>query len=302
MATGRDVFTLAYHLQRDGETVVQNLVGIAIVGVLVHDSFFVEWIRAPGSPNLYWALSDIPVCIESRKIVAGELRIPEYTLPLLKEIGRRVLPIDDVNELAQSAFAIDAGSRLDKTNIMRRAQLTIWASQTYEQGYRELAASGYSHDLLDQIPVLQLALLARWQRYQNVRDDLYKWTTVVRGPARERALQQQREIHRQAREATAPFDAFLPPLAPMYQAQLRQHRYLSALRAIEALRLYAARHGELPRTLADVREVPLPDDPVTNAPFVYGGGGNIATLTMVRHPLGADIEYEYRLRLRETQP
>jgi RNase adapter protein RapZ len=74
MATGRDVFTLAYRLQSDGETFVQNLVGIAFVGVLMHDSFFVEWIRSPGSPNLYWALAEIPPYFETRQIIAGDLR------------------------------------------------------------------------------------------------------------------------------------------------------------------------------------------------------------------------------------
>ena len=96
-----------------------------------------------------------------------------------------------------------------------------------------------------------------------------------------------------------PFSDFLPALGPMYQMQLRQFRFISVLRAIEAMRLYAVRHGKWPEALADIREVPVPNDPVTNSPFVYRVNGRDAVLTMVRHRLGSDMEYEYRLRLRD---
>jgi hypothetical protein len=39
---------------------------------------------------------------------------------------------------------------------------------------------------------------------------------------------------------------------------------------LEALRIYAAAHeGQLPQSLADLTEVPIPEDPVTCKPFVY---------------------------------
>jgi len=114
-------------------------------------------------------------------------------------------------------------------------------------------------------------------------------------------LQKQHEIHRRTEVSSAPFGTFLPALGAMNQAQLRQHRFLSVLRTIEALRLHAARHDKWPQSLADIREVPVPDDPVTNSPFVYSTNGNNATLVMVEHRLGSGIEYEYRLRLRDTE-
>jgi hypothetical protein len=171
--------------------------------------------------------------------------------------------------------------------------------QAHDESYHELTNSGISRELLDRMPVLQLALLGRWKRYQADRDDLYKWAAISHSPARDRALQKQHEIHRRTETTSAPFGIFLPALGAMNQAQLRQHRFLSVLRAIEALRLYARRHGKWPETLSDISEVPVPDDPVTNNPFVYRTSGKNATLVMVRHRLGADMEYEYILRLRE---
>lgn len=302
MHTARDTITLAYHLQHDGQILIQALVGVAIVG-MTHEEFFLEWIRSPGSPNLYAALAEMPTFYDSRGVIATELRTPEYSLPALKEISRRAFTADEAIQLAKSALAIDSRrfSGSLKDDAARRVDLATWALQAYDESYHELTASGFSAELLDKMPVLQVALLGRWQRYQSIRDDLYKWAALAYGADRDLALRKQNEIHQLARKTTGPFDAFLPPLGAMYQAQLRQHRFLSVLRAIEALRLYAARHGKWPETLADVREVPVPHDPVTNAPFVYQASDNNATLIMVEHRLSSGMKYEYRLRLRDGE-
>ena len=51
------------------------------------------------------------------------------------------------------------------------------------------------------------------------------------------------------------------------------------LRAIEALRIYAAAHeGRLPDKLADIAEVPLPIDPTTGQAFSYQKTGDTAVL------------------------
>jgi tetratricopeptide (TPR) repeat protein len=299
LLTARDNLTLSQHLQREGETIVQSLVGIAIAG-LAHEHILLEWIRAPGSPNLYWALSEVPPYIDSRKVINGDLRFPEHTLPALREIDQRALTVDEALGLATRAFAVENESRLVDDDLKGRAQLAAWALQAYDESHYELTTSGVSRELLDRMPVLQVALLGRWRRYQEARDDLYKWAAIAYGPGRELALRKQDEIRQKSRNSTVPFNAFLPPLRPMYQAQLRQHRFFSVLRAIEAMRMYAARHGKWPAALSDVHEVPVPNDPTTGAPFVYQISGNNAILTMVEHRLSSGMEYEYRLRLREA--
>jgi hypothetical protein len=157
--------------------------------------------------------------------------------------------------------------------------------------------------MLDRMPAVQVALLARWKRFQIMRDERYKWSLLMQGESRDLALKRYDALARQrdVRNSVAPFDEFLPYLGGIHSAQLRQHRFLSALRTIEALRLYAARHGKWPPALADISAVPVPKDPTTNAPFVYRTSGTTASLTLARHDLGADMEYEYRLRLREEK-
>jgi hypothetical protein len=60
---------------------------------------------------------------------------------------------------------------------------------------------------------------------------------------------------------------------------MRHDRRIAGLRAVEALRLYAASHeGKLPEALSQVKEVPVPDDPATGKPFEYRRDGVAALL------------------------
>jgi hypothetical protein len=63
-------------------------------------------------------------------------------------------------------------------------------------------------------------------------------------------------------------------------ATARLDRAVAILRVLEALRIYAAGHGDkLPDALANVSDVPVPSDPVTGKPFEYRLDGDKATLT-----------------------
>ena len=81
----------------------------------------------------------------------------------------------------------------------------------------------------------------------------------------------------------------------------RLDRQVAALQCIEALRFYAgANQGNFPDALADIAQVPLPNDPVTQKPFVYSRTGSEAVLKGPA-PKGADAKeaIEYRLTLKK---
>src|SRR5439155_17705084 len=70
----------------------------------------------------------------------------------------------------------------------------------------------------------------------------------------------------------------LPATEKVYEAHARLERRLAGLRAVEAVRLYAAAHGgSPPKTLGEVG-VPVPDDPYTLKPFGYAVDGTTFTL------------------------
>jgi hypothetical protein len=76
----------------------------------------------------------------------------------------------------------------------------------------------------------------------------------------------------------------VPALSKVLSARARIEWQGAAWRCIEAVRLYAATHGKLPASLGDIKEVPVPPDPVTGRPFEYTCDGTKATLTLTRRP------------------
>ncbi len=98
MALARDVFTLSQRMQ-EGELIVQALVGIAISSH-VADELFPRLDLHADSPNLYWAVSTIPIFFDSTRIVGTEFKMPEFSLHELTVIEKQVLTVDEANNLA----------------------------------------------------------------------------------------------------------------------------------------------------------------------------------------------------------
>jgi hypothetical protein len=71
----------------------------------------------------------------------------------------------------------------------------------------------------------------------------------------------------------------LPALSSILRSMARQDREIAMLRTVEAIRMYGASHGgRLPQRLADITEVPVPEDPVTGQALVYELKGDVAVL------------------------
>jgi hypothetical protein len=114
--------------------------------------------------------------------------------------------------------------------------------------------------------VLLLYILAT---YRAERDHWYRASYLPYPQARplfEAAQKRLREAP--TAEGRVPARLLLPALERVMSRQARVERNLSALRIIEALRMYAAAHdGKLPDNLDDVTEAPIPSDPGTGKPF-----------------------------------
>ncbi len=73
----------------------------------------------------------------------------------------------------------------------------------------------------------------------------------------------------------------LPGIQNCRRAQVRSERQVSALRVIEAVRMYAADHGgALPKSLDEISEVPVPTNPASGKSFVYHLQGRTAVLEL----------------------
>lgn len=99
--------------------------------------------------------------------------------------------------------------------------------------------------------------------------------------------------------------AFKKQLKPAHERvrmiMKKSDRHIAALQCIEALRLYAATNdGKFPNELNDVTEIPVPNDPVTQKPFVYSRTGSQAVLEgPVPEGGAAKDAIRYELKLKE---
>jgi hypothetical protein len=110
---------------------------------------------------------------------------------------------------------------------------------------------------------------------------VYKWLFAPYPQAREQLRKAEEQIRKDNASLGAGtfFLPMLPAVEKVADAVARLERKIAALRCIEAIRLYAAAHdGQLPASLSDIKEVPIPRDPMTGKDFVYKVDGTKARL------------------------
>jgi hypothetical protein len=253
--TARTMFALSRHMG-EHPTLIGSLVAIAIAMVAIAP--LEEMLEQPGCPNLYWALTNLPVpFIALEKGVEGERTL------ILAELRT----LDDKNPMtaAQLKKLITYIDRLERRNPKTSEWLAERAKDEkyMDAARRRLVASGIPEERLALFSNYQVILLNEKLEYEIHRDEAMKliplptWEALSRldalRPPKDRPI----------------INTFLPAMQKVRRAQGRLEQRIALLRHVEALRLYAAAHGgTLPEKLAAV-EVPLPVDPFTGKPFRY---------------------------------
>jgi hypothetical protein len=280
-------FALSRHVA-EAPLLISALVGVATANVQAAQ--VEQWLQISGSPNLYWALTNLPrPFIDLRKPLQGEQLILQAALPAgLQEIDRAAMSGQ------QQQALVDALVRLMHLGQPReqpgdRAGLLVLVLKGYPEAKQALLAQGRKPAELEAMPMVQVYTIHALQQFRQLRDDALKWFSLPypEGQAGlDRIDKQLREAHR--RLQGGPFLELIPGYQRLYVAPAQPDRKIAALRCIEAIRLYAAGHdGELPAQLSDIREVPIPPDPLTGRPFVYHQAGNKATLAGGQRAPGA---------------
>jgi hypothetical protein len=288
-------FALARHVG-DGPTFIQALVGTAVANRMVVQ--LEELLRQPGAPNLYWALTDLPrPFIDLRTSVQGEKLWLYGTWPELREVENPHLSPKQRERLRAVAERLVAEGYERKSEAEVRLAAIALVAKAYPGAKRALVEAGRKPEEVEALTALQVVLIEALRQYERHRDDAFKWMTMPYPEARpglERAEQALKEA--KVRLAGIPIaETFLPATIKVYTNSTRVDRRIAALRCVEALRLYAAAHdGKLPPALADVKEVPIPLDPMTGKPFDYKVEGDTATLSAAA-PAGDPTPEQNRL-------
>ncbi len=289
-----------YRLAHDFGSVpflVSGLIGIAEAGIT--NATVLELMASPDSPNLYWALTELPdPLIAMRDAVRFELDFGPRMFPFIHRAEQTDRSPDEWNRLFTKSLVdlewaggsepvIAQGVPMgDKT--MAGVASTGIALLGYTHAKEQLIAQGMDRKRVEQMAVGQVLAIYTERNYQRFGDDFEKtwympfWESRERSEQVEAALGSSRLTSGAAdREIIPLVSLLLPAIQAARSAQARIDRDFAALRIIEALRMYAADNdGNLPSKLDDIKQVPIPLNPATGKPFVYRLDGETAVLDL----------------------
>jgi DNA-binding FrmR family transcriptional regulator len=294
-------FGVARHMG-EAPILINDLVGVAIGQRMLEE--VEELIAQPNAPNLYWSLSALPrPFISMRKALEGEKAfVIEAHFRQLAERPLTPLAAEQLQELVDMLLKLAGGGR--PADLSSRAALLAACLKTYPDDKKVLVASGFDAEAIERLPVLQVGFLASIQRYHEMIDDMTKWMSEpyhVAVPQLDKLEGQIRAMKAGMVEGVPLATLVVPAISKVNLAAARVDRRIAALRIIEALRLHAAANGgKLPTSLDEIKEVPIPLDPLTGKAFEYKLNGTKATLKGAS-PLGPGnqayaIDYEITLR------
>jgi hypothetical protein len=274
-------FALARHLNGTGpHLLLEDLVGIAITAIML--GRIEEWEQIPGSPNLYWALTDLPrPFIDTRRSIRVELNTIYRSFPVLRELKtRKKLSAEESRRLFEKAFdavfqcaepIIDkapgaGGGKENVTAWMKKMGATAVALKYYPIAKKGLIASGRTEKEVEAMTSLQVVALYYMEQYDQMRDEILQWLAVPAWQGLKSLEKVQAKYSARAKEDGNILNVLTGMLTPailkVTSAQLRLDRQIAGLRGAEALRLHVAAGG-LPSKWSEITEVPGPIDPLT---------------------------------------
>jgi hypothetical protein len=274
----------SYRLGHDVATeplLVCGLIGIAIAEYA--NSGVADVIASPGSPNLYWALTELPsppVSLEEalRVQADGLLRVvPEFA---------------DVDTATRSPAEWDGMWRRGTTSkenyeLLRQSvpdlpplaelSASAVAPETVAHARARLKALGMSKTKVDAMPLGQVMMVYSLHAYRVATDRALReyYTPFHRRAAEREAMSDEdREVIPFAKVIT-------PALLAAPKSEAKCARTVAVLRVVESLRMHAARNGgKLPASLDEVTFVPVPENPMTGEPFLYRLDNGVAVIDL----------------------
>jgi hypothetical protein len=263
-----------FALARDvgkGESLIVDLIGVAVGSIMFNH--VEEWMQTPGSPNLYWALTDLPrPLVNPAPAMRYELNTIFRSFPPLRQLARDsdkgAMSEEETNKIVSDLLKIMGDLEGSRTpDWEKKLGVAALAIKVYPEARKYLLEQGRKPEQLDAMPALQVVLLYYVDDYEQIKDDVLKWMNVAPWDARVGLDAEAKKIRELGPIRNPIVTLFLPAIIGVYGARVRIERTADYLRCAEALRMYAATHeGKAPAKLADVK-LPLPLDPYSGEGF-----------------------------------
>jgi len=295
-------FSMARHIG-EGPTLIHGLVAIAIASIM--EQQVEELVQAPGSPNLYWALTALPTpLIDLRTEIEYEMSGLEHWVPELRDAQKGELSAARCREALFKVFAVlteEWPVRMDSRPSQKLVLgVTAAGILAYPDAKRFLVEHGRNAQEVEAMPVAQALVEYMVMSWRRISDEHLKWVYLPYWQADEGLRQFEKSLPQPPTDfGVALAEALMPAIRHATFRMVSLDRRIAALRCVEAVRIHAASHkGALPASLSDVTEVPIPVDPVTGKQFDYRAEGNRASLSGPLPPdMPPDKGLQYELTL-----
>ena len=261
-----------------------------------------EFVQAPNSPNLYWALTSLPrPFINAHNLLRYE-RIYVFTkYPQLQNLNNKILTSSQAKKLWSDIYM--EYSRQSMRNIEER--LHRLTSFSYPIAKESLIAKGRTKKEVEALPVEQVVLIYYLNDFLMTRDNIYKWLELPYPQASKNIKKILNDLGNRVFYKINPLlelldsSLVLNDIAQYPYPKALFDRRIGILRCVEALRMYAAKHeGKLPKSLKDVKGVAVPIDPLWDREFTYRLEGNKAVIESLA-PSDKEYGLIYEITMRK---
>lgn len=271
----------------NAQTLVNALVGIKVAHLMLEQVELL--IQQPRCPNLYWTFTELPEPLIGLSAgLSFERDFVELYFPELHNIRNAVHTDADWDAMllrvADKFINVmqDVGGP-QKKNLEWFGQGALFAISAYPKAKAQLEDAGYTAAQIKEMSVSQAILTAEVETFDHACDDIHKWFYADPPHALQGLAETEKEFKSWAganREIIPMASLLLPALNKCKAQQVQLDCEVAALRCLEAIRFYAAKHdGHLPNRLSDIQEVPIPNDPFSGQPFTYSVHDGRAVLT-----------------------
>ncbi len=270
-------------------SLVANLVGIAEIGIA--NEGMIDLIAAQDSPNMYWALAELPQpIINIRDSIRLEVSFGLRYFPDLLDVETaqhspqqwsKILA-DMVNSFGELAgYMSGQGDSAGNTNGPARSGLIASGIglAAYPGAKQRLVESGLEESAVEKMAVAQVILIDAAREYLRASQDVEKTYYIPYSQGRDWLNQVEDGLRQEtpSRPGLMLANIVLPAVAQCRAAEIRVQTQINALMAVEAIRDHVATHGKLPANLSETK-LPVRKNLNTDEPFPYRVVGDTAII------------------------
>ena len=209
-------FALARDFDK-ADSLIQDLVGIAVGSIMFGQ--VQEWEEIPGSPNLYWALTDLPApLVNVTRAMRSEMNILYRSFPPLREVLRDsdkgALSEEETNRIVGELFkdwGAFIGQNMDVPDWQKKLGVAALALKAYPAAKAYLLEHGRTKEQVEALSALQVVLVYYVEQYERAKDDVLKWMNVTPWEARPEIDKLSRQWARQSPAAIRSSACSFPP-------------------------------------------------------------------------------------------